>query len=167
MGAAAADAATSGAELTLNELKEQVGRELGVSRWIVVDQARIDAFAAVSGDHQFIHVDPVRAAQTPFGGTIAHGLLTLSLMGEMGHMFPRIAGQTMGVNYGFDRIRFLAPVPSGSAIRARCTLAELSERSPGNWLFRYLITVEIKDRSQPAMVADWLILNAITDSAAA
>ncbi len=150
-----------GQAITLAQLRARICEELGVSRWVVVDQARINAFAEVTGDCQFIHVDPERAARTPFGGAIAHGLLTLSLMGEMAEVFPDISGLEMGVNYGFDKVRFLAPVPAGAAIRARCRLADMSERTPGAWLCRYIVTIEIKDQPQPAMVADWLILNVV------
>jgi acyl dehydratase len=145
--------------MTMAELRDHIGEETGVSRWILVDQARIDSFAAVTGDRQFIHVDPVRAAGSPFGGTIAHGLLTLSLMGEMAEVFPQVSDVEMGVNYGFDKVRFLAPVRSGASIRARCRLSEMTERTTGSWLCRYIITIEIQGQQQPAMVADWLILN--------
>jgi acyl dehydratase len=149
--------------MKLAELQQRIGQETGVSRWIVADQKRIDGFAETTGDHQFIHVDPVRAADGPFGTTIAHGLLTLSLMGEMKEVFPEVSDLEMGVNYGFDKIRFLAPVKSGASIRARCKLAEMKERSPNSWLCRYLITIEIQDSDQPAVVADWLILNVARD----
>jgi len=154
---------TSQAPVTLAELHWRIGQETGVSRWIVVDQKRIDSFAETTGDHQYIHVDPVRAAESPFGTTIAHGLLTLSLMGEMKEVFPEISDLEMGVNYGFDKIRFLAPVKSGSSIRARCKLVEMKERAPNSWLCRYLVTIEIRDSDQPAVVADWLILNVARD----
>jgi acyl dehydratase len=109
----------------------------------------------------------VRAANGPFGGTIAHGLLTLSLMGEMAEVFPQVSDLEMGVNYGFDKIRFLAPVSSGASIRARCRLDEMTERTPRAWLCRYIITIEIQGQEQPAMVADWLILNVVrTENAA-
>lgn len=142
----------------LAELQERIGQE-NVSQWIVVDQKRIDGFAETTGDRQYIHVDPVRAADSPFGTTVAHGLLTLSLMGEMSEVFPQISDLEMGVNYGFDKVRFLAPVKSGASIRARCKLVEMTERQPNNWLCRYLVTIEMQDSDQPAMVADWLILN--------
>jgi len=152
---------------TMAELRSRVGEETGVSRWIVVDQARIDGFADVTGDRQFIHVDPVLAAKSPFRGTIAHGLLTLSLMGEMAEVFPQVSDLEMGVNYGFDKVRFLAPVRSGASIRARCRLSEMTERTPGAWLCRYIVTIEIQGEAQPAMVADWLILNVARTEAAA
>ena len=147
------------APIRLEDLRAKVGQETGVSRWIVVDQKRIDGFAEVTGDRQFIHVDPVSAAKSPFGGTIAHGLLTLSFIGEMQEVFPKISDLQMGVNYGFDKIRFLAPVRSGASIRARCKLADMTERKPGTWLCRYLVTIEVQGSDQPAMIADWLILN--------
>lgn len=143
----------------LSELHRRIGQETGVSGWIVVDQKRIDGFAETTGDRQFIHVDPVRAADSPFGTTIAHGLLTLSLMGEMKEVFPEISDLQMGVNYGFDKVRFLAPVKSGASIRARCKLVDMKERSPDTWLCRYLITIEMQNSDQPVVVADWLILN--------
>jgi acyl dehydratase len=155
----------SQAPMRLAELQQRIGQETGVSRWIVVDQKRIDGFAETTGDHQYIHIDPVRAANGPFGTTIAHGLLTLSLMGEMKEVFPEVSDLEMGVNYGFDKIRFLAPVKSGASIRARCKLVEMKERTPNSWLCRYLITIEIQDSDQPAVVADWLILNVARDQA--
>src|SRR4029078_9997172 len=105
---------------TLNEIKSRIGEEVGVSSWMLVDQARIDAFADATEDHQFIHVDPTAAAQTPFGGTIAHGFLTLSLLSRMGAeamLLPE--GLKMAVNYGLDRIRFLATAPGRGPARAR------------------------------------------------
>src|SRR5262249_20587858 len=124
---------------TLTEIKSRVGDEVGVSSWILVDQARIDAFADATEDHQFIHVDPAAAAQTPFGGTIAHGFLTLSLLSRMGAeamLLP--SGLKMAVNYGLDRVRFLATVPSGSRVRGRFTLDSVEEKAPGQWLLRHI-----------------------------
>jgi acyl dehydratase len=145
--------------MKLAQLRGLIGQETGVSRWIVVDQKRIDSFAETTGDRQFIHVDPVRAADSPFGTTIAHGLLTLSLMGEMKEVFPEISDLEMGVNYGFDKVRFLAPVKFGASIRARCKLVDMNEKSPSTWLCRYLVTIEMLNLDQPVLVADWLILN--------
>jgi len=150
--------------MKLAELHRLIGQETGVSRWVVVDQKRIDSFAEVTGDRQYIHVDPVRAANSPFGTTIAHGLLTLSLMGEMQEVFPEISDLEMGVNNGFDKVRFLAPVRSGASIRARCKLLEMKARSPDAWLCRYLITIEMQNSDQPVVVADWLILNVARSS---
>lgn len=134
-----------------------VGTEVGVSRWILVDQARIDAFAEITEDRQFIHIDPVAAAKTPFGGTIAHGFLTLSLLSAMTYdAVPPLEGVVMGVNYGFDKVRFLAPVPSGSKVRGRFKLASAEDKGGGRWLLKHEVTVEIEGGDKPALVAEWL-----------
>ena len=155
-------------EISLAEVKNEIGVER-VSRWFTVTQGQIDAFANATEDHQFIHTDPVRAAaESPFGGTIAHGFLSVSLLSAMNYdCLPKIREQTMGINYGFDKIRFLHPVHSGSRIRARCRLDDLTQRSADSWLARYGITIEIEGVSQPAMIADWLILTVMADRAAA
>jgi acyl dehydratase len=138
-------------------LKALVGLEVGVSSWITVDQASIDAFADVTGDRQFIHVDPVRAAETPFGGAIAHGFLTLSLLSAMGvEAQPQIEGATMGINYGFDKVRFLAPVKSGGRVRGRFSLASLGQPRPDEVDVTWQATVEIEGGKRPALVAEWL-----------
>ena len=147
---------------SLDEIRSKVGQEVGVSDWILVDQARIDAFADVTEDPQFIHIDPVRAAQTPFGGTIAHGFLTLSLLVHLGLPFiPVLANRKLLVNYGFDKIRFSAPVRVGTRIRAVGKLAEVSERKPGNVVMRIDVTVEIEGEDKPALVAEWLSLHVV------
>jgi acyl dehydratase len=140
------------------ELAALVGRESFVSDWVLVDQARIDAFAAVTEDHQFIHVDPAAAALTPFGGTIAHGFLTLSLLAPMAMgAAVGVEGATLGVNYGFDKLRFLQPVKSGSRIRGRFTLADAREKGgAGRWLLAFDVSVEIEGESKPALAARWL-----------
>ena len=146
-------------QASLTEIKSRIGDEVGISKWIVVDQARIDAFADATEDQQFIHVDPTAAAQTPFGGTIAHGFLTLSLLSRMGAeaiLVPE--GLQLAVNYGVDRARFLAPVPSGSRLRARFVLDSVEERAPGQWLLRHTVRVEIEHGDRPALTAEWLIL---------
>lgn len=144
--------------LTVEELGARVGRELGVSDWLTIDQARIDAFAEVCGDRQFIHVDPERAArETPHGGTIAHGFLTLSCLSYLAAgVRPRLVGTAMSVNYGFEKIRFLAPVRCGARIRARFRLDAMEERKPREYTLRYGVTVEIEGESRPALAADWL-----------
>lgn len=151
--------------MTLSDLALRVGTELGVSPWRVVSQADIDRFADATDDHQWIHVDPVRAkAETPFGGTIAHGFLTLSLLPALAReALPPLDGVVMGINYGFGRVRFIQPVPSGSRVRGRFTLAELKERRPAEWLRRYAVTVEIEARGPDAapdvaLSADWLTI---------
>ena len=141
----------------LDEIRSRLGSEVGVSSWLAIDQARIDEFADATDDHQFIHVDPDAAAKTPFGGTIAHGFLTLSLLSRMAAdamMVPE--GVKMAVNYGFDRVRFLAPVKSGRRVRGRFTLDSIEEKAPGQWLLRHTVTVEIEDEAKPALTAQWL-----------
>ena len=148
---------------TLAEFQDLVGEQLGVSDWLTVDQALIDGFARVSGDHQFIHVDPQRAAaETPFGGTIAHGFLTLSLISQLCAQFAvPLAGAVMAINYGFDRVRFLSPVKTGSRIRARSQLMDVNVRGSGQVLSRSRVTVEIEDETKAALIADWLIMNVV------
>ncbi|HEX8482289.1 MAG TPA: MaoC family dehydratase [Allosphingosinicella sp.] len=142
---------------SIEDILSKVGSEVGVSDWILVDQARIDAFAEVTEDPQFIHVDPVAAAKTPFGGTVAHGFLTLSLLSRMAaDAMLRPEDVKMGVNYGFERVRFMAPVRSGRRIRGRFTLVRFEEKKPGQWQFVHNVTVEIEDEDKPALVADWI-----------
>jgi acyl dehydratase len=135
-----------------------VGKEVGVSSWHVVDQKRIGVYADVIEDHQFIHIDPERAArETPFGTTVAHGFLTMSLLSIMSYeVMPVIEGTTMGVNYGFDKLRFLSPVRAGSRVRGRFTLTEAKLRKPTELLSRTSVTVEIEGEEKPALAADWL-----------
>ncbi len=133
-----------------------IGSEIGISEWVTITQAQIDAFADCTFDHQYIHVDPDAAAQTPFGGTIAHGFLTLSLLSSMAYQMPSIQGAVMGVNYGFNKIRFVSPVRSGARIRGRFTLAELTDIRPGEVQFIMHVTVEIEGQDKPALVAEWL-----------
>lgn len=136
-----------------------IGQELGVSDWFVLDQSRIDAFADATLDHQFIHVDPEKAKLTPFGTTIAHGFLTLSMLPYLvTGIGVGVEGAVMGLNYGFDRIRFLAPVKSGSRVRARAKLSGFQEKSPRQFLVTQEITVEIENEPRPALVAEWLTM---------
>ena len=142
---------------TLDEIRSRIGQEMGVSEWILIDQARIDAFADATLDRQFIHVDRGAAGQTPFGGTIAHGFLTLSLLSRMAADAISVPeGLKMAVNYGFDRVRFLAPVRSGKRVRGRFTLDSAEEKAPGQWLMRHTVTVEIEGEDKPALTAEWL-----------
>jgi acyl dehydratase len=142
----------------LAQLAAMAGKFEAVSSWIEVTQPMIDAFAELTNDRQFIHVDPARAkAQTPFGGTIAHGFLTLSLLSQMAYeVLPAPVEAVMSINYGFDKLRFLSPVRSGSRIRARFTLLEFGERRPGEMLSRYGVTIEIEGQDKPALAAEWL-----------
>jgi acyl dehydratase len=140
-----------------SELQGLIGQEVGVSRWFEVDQARIDAFADCTEDRQFIHVDPEAARATPFGGTIAHGFLTLSLASAMSYdAVSPLEGVAMGVNYGFDKLRFLAPVPAGSRVRGRFRLLSAEDRGGGRWLLKHELTVEIEGGDKPALIAEWL-----------
>jgi acyl dehydratase len=142
---------------SLDEISAQVGQEVGVSSWLTVDQERIDAFADATEDRQFIHTDPAAAAATPFGGTIAHGFLSLSLLSRMAAEAMLIpVGMKMAVNYGFDRVRFLAPVRSGSQVRGRFVLDSVEEKAAGQVLMRHSVTVEIEGEDKPALTAVWL-----------
>lgn len=142
---------------TPQALRTRIGEEVGVSPWLSVTQEMIDRFADLTGDHQFIHVDPVRAAQTPFRGTIAHGFLVLSLLGTLGQAAQvTLEGVQMGVNYGFDRIRMISPVRAGKQIRGRFVLKAIEQRAVGQWLVTLGVTIEIEGESKPAIVADWL-----------
>jgi acyl dehydratase len=142
---------------SIEEIQSRVGSEIGISDWILVDQGRIDAFADVTEDPQFIHVDPKAAAATPFGGTIAHGFLALSLLSRMaGDAMLRPDGVKMGVNYGFDKVRFLAPVRSGSRVRGRFRLDRFDEKRPGQYQFTHTVSVEIEGEDKPALIAEWI-----------
>lgn len=143
------------------QITDHIGADLGASEWFTIDQARINDFAAATLDHQFIHVDPERAKATPFGTTIAHGYLTLSLLPYLqttidDFLMPR--GMKMGMNYGFDKLRFMAPVKVDSRIRARARLLDATEKKPGQWLLKLEYTVDIEGGDKPAMVAEWLLL---------
>jgi acyl dehydratase len=137
------------------ELKAMVGQELGAGDWVEVDQDRINGFADATGDHQWIHVDPERAAQGPFGTTIAHGYLTLSLIPSLGGGGLPVTGAKMGINYGLDRVRFIAPVKVGSRVRARRKLLEVKE-GEGFVQLKVEVTVEIEGSDKPACVAETL-----------
>lgn len=142
---------------TLDDIRAHIGSEIGVSEWLTVDQGRIDAFASATEDHQFIHVDPEAAAKTPFGGTIAHGFLSLSLLSRMAYDVMLVPDTLkMGVNYGFDRVRFLAPVRSGKRVRGRFVLEDATEKATGQLLTRHAVTVEIEGEEKPALTAVWL-----------
>jgi len=149
-------------ETTRAELERRIGAELGVSDWFAIDQRRVNDFADVTLDHQFVHVDIERARATPFGGTIAHGLLTLSLIVHLCLPFvPKLEGTKLLVNYGFDKVRFSAPVKVGSRIRARGRLADVTERRPGQVIVKIDVAVEIENEPKPALVAEWLSLHVV------
>lgn len=143
--------------LPLDAIRARIGEEIGCSSWLLVDQARIDAFAEATEDRQFIHVDPNAAASTPFGGTIAHGFLTLSLLSRMAAEAMLIPDTLkMAINYGFDSVRFLAPVNAGKRVRGRFTLDSIDEKGPGKILMRHRVEVEIEGEDKPALTASWL-----------
>lgn len=149
-----------------SELRDLIGQEVGLSRWITVDQDRIDAFAKITEDEQFIHVDPEAAKATPFGGTIVHGFLTLSLASAMSYDAVKpLDGVVMGVNYGFDKLRFLAPVPAGSRIRGRFKLLSAEDKGGGRWLLKHELTVEIEGADKPALIAEWLGMQMVAPGA--
>ncbi|MGB1466181.1 MAG: MaoC family dehydratase [Alcanivorax nanhaiticus] len=142
-------------------LAEYIGKELGASDWFEIDQDRINAFADATLDHQFIHVDPEQAKNTPFGSTIAHGYLTLSLLPYLqstidGFLMPK--GMKMAMNYGFDKLRFMAPVKVGKRVRAVATLLEATEKREGQWLLKFAFNVEIEGEEKPALAAEWLLM---------
>ena len=144
---------------TLEEIRGRTGQEEGVSSWLTVDQQRIDTFAEATEDREFIHVDAELAARTPFGGTIAHGFLSLSLLSRMAAEAMLVPdGARLFINYGCDRVRFLAPVRSGARVRGRFALECVEERAPGQILLRHLVTVEIEGEDKPALSAQWLTL---------
>lgn len=144
---------------SLEAIRSSIDREVGVSTWLTVDQDRITAFADATEDRQFIHVDPDAAAHTPFGGTIAHGFLTLSLLSRMAAEVVLVPDSTkMVVNYGLDRVRFLTPVSSGKRVRGRFTLDSVNEKAVGQILLRHIVSVEIEGEDKPALSAVWLTL---------
>ncbi|WP_434578635.1 MaoC family dehydratase [Pseudomonas sp. Z5-35] len=141
------------------ELKDYVGKELGRSDWLTIDQDRINLFAEATGDFQFIHVDPVKAAQTPFGSTIAHGFLSLSLMPKlMEDILILPEGVKMVVNYGLDSVRFIQPVKVDSKVRLKVDLVDVTEKKPGQWLLKAIATLEIEGSEKPAYIAEPLSL---------
>ena len=143
--------------ITPEDFTQRDGQDIGTSDWFHVTQEVIDKFADATGDHQFIHVDPERAAQTPFGTTIAHGFLTMSLMVEMGYEgSTKLANSVMGINYGFDKLRFINPVKVNNKVRGRFQLLSAEEKNPNQWLLKHAVTVEIEGEDKPALIAEWL-----------
>jgi len=142
---------------TLDEITARIGTVIGTSDWITIDQARIDTFAEVTEDRQFIHTNPEAAAGTMFGGTVAHGFLTLSLLSRFAADVMLVPPELkMAVNYGFNNVRFLAPVPVGARVRGIFTLANLEEKGPGRLLAHHDVMVDIDITEKPALTADWL-----------
>jgi acyl dehydratase len=142
-----------------SELKNYIGKDLGHSDWVTIEQDRIDQFAECTGDHQFIHVDPEKAKLTPFGTTIAHGFLSLSLIPALCSKMQILPeGMKMGINYGLDSVRFIQPVKVGSRVRAQLTLIDVTEKNPGQWLTKGRVTLEIEGVEKPAYIAETLAL---------
>ncbi|MEM9276976.1 MAG: MaoC family dehydratase [Pseudomonadota bacterium] len=149
-------------KMKIDEYISQAGSLERTSDWITVDQELINKFADATYDHQFIHVDEKMAKMTPFGGTIAHGFLSLSLLSHFAETtMPRIEGAVMAINYGFEKVRFLNPVPSGARVRGNMKVAEVTERETGQYLTRYEVSVEIENSDKPALIAEWLGLTII------
>ena len=146
------------ATITPQELQSKVGQHLGTSEWVLVDQDMINKFADATGDHQFIHVNEEMAKMTPFGGTIAHGFLTLSLFPVLiaKSDCPKVEGVKMGVNYVGNKVRFLAPVRSGKRVRGHFKLLDLDEKRPGQWQQTLEFSVEIEGEDKPALMAEWI-----------
>lgn len=138
-------------------VSDYIGKETGVSDWAEIHQDRINQFADVTEDHQFIHVNPDMAKMTPFGTTVAHGFLTLSMLSKLAENSVLILdGVKMGVNYGFDKVRMINPVKSGQKIRGHFTLMSAEQKMPGQWAFKYAVKVEIEGEDKPALAAEWL-----------
>jgi acyl dehydratase len=144
--------------VSVDQLGEYVGKEVGVTDWLEVDQDRINKFADATGDHQYIHIDAERAAETPFGTTIAHGFLTLSLLSMLGSKNGgmKLKNSVMGINYGLDKVRFINPVKVDSKIRARFQLISAEEKKPKHYLMKHNVTIEIDGEEKPALIAEWL-----------
>ena len=155
----------SALQTALEDAQKLIGTEVGVSNWITVDQPMIDQFAETTRDTQWIHIDPARAAsETPFGGTIAHGFLTLSLASRFAYdCFDMLPGQVMGINYGMNKLRFLMPVRAGARLRGRFTLQKATARNATDLLRENLLTIEIEGEDTPALVAEWLGLAVFKD----
>ncbi|GGE02462.1 hypothetical protein GCM10011515_22650 [Tsuneonella deserti] len=145
--------------MTPQEVKAKVGQQIGTSEWVEMSQERINMFAEATGDHQFIHIDPDKAKLTPFGGTIAHGFLTLSMIPYLSANsdLPKVDGVKMGVNYGGNKTRFISPVRSGKRIRGHWKLLELEEKRPGQWQQTHEITIEIEGEDKPALITEWIM----------
>ena len=145
--------------MTIDEVRSYTGQEIGVSDWFTLDQDKINQFADLTEDHMFLHVDPDAAAATPFGSTIAHGLLTLSMMPVMAYQaMPGVSGTKMGVNYGYNKVRFMAPVKSGKRIRGHFVVKGIEDKSDGRRQITHDVTIEIEGEAKPALVAEWITM---------
>jgi len=149
--------------LSIEELGLRCGQEVGRTDWFVIDQALVNRFADITRDHQYIHVDPEKARHTAFGGTVAHGFLILSMLSAFyAEAVPRLANVSVAINSGFNRVRFVSPVHTGSRIRAVFALAECEEQKPGYWRTLLNVEVQIEEAEKPALVADWITIWGIT-----
>ncbi len=145
--------------MNLDEVRAYTGKEIGVSEWFTLDQDKINGFADLTEDHMFLHVNPEAAKATPYGGTIAHGLLTLSMMPVMAYQaVPGVAGTKMGVNYGYDKVRFMAPVKSGKRIRGHFTVKSVEDKGDGRFALNHDVTIEIEGEAKPALAAEWITM---------
>ena len=145
-------------QVNIEDIADFLGKEVGLTDWIEINQAQINNFADATGDHQYIHVDEDRAAETPFGATIAHGFLTLSLLSKLSSMNGgiKLKNSVMGINYGLDKVRFVSPVKVNSRVRARFQLVSAAEKKPKHYLLKHNVTVEIEGVEKPALIAEWL-----------
>jgi acyl dehydratase len=160
MRMAEATTARTAHPLSVEEFKSMVDTEMGVSSRHRLSQSAIDRLADITGDRQYIHVDEARAREGPFAGTIAHGMLSLSMISAMFYeAVPPVEGVATSVNYGFDKVRFLSPVPSGSEINGAFTLSAVEDRGKGQYLFRYTVTMQARGATKPAVHAEWLVLH--------
>lgn len=149
-------------KVTVDEIPASIGKEVGVSEWRIITQEMINEFALATDDHQWIHVDEERAKDTPFRGTIAHGFLTLSLLSTLAYeALPELEGATMGINYGFDQVRLMSPVKTGSRVRAHFVLHDAEIRPSGRIVFHYDVTLEIENIKKPALTARWIIISMV------
>lgn len=149
--------------INATNLPDFVGKTVGTSSWFTITQAQINTFGDATHDHQFIHVDPIKAKDTPFGGTIAHGFLSLSLLSAISYEAGlQLENMTMGLNYGFEKIRFLQAVKVNSKVRGKMSLTEFTEKRPGQFLFNWLVEVEIEGETKPALTAQWLTMTMIS-----
>ena len=146
--------------LNRNNMQESISVDMGTTQWILIDQDRINTFADCTDDRQFIHVDPENAAKTPFGSTIAHGFLSLSMLSYFAESVGcSFENTVMGINYGFDKVRFLAPVKVNKRVRANARLLDVQEKKPGHFLIKQEVTIEIEGETTPALIAEWLTMS--------
>lgn len=149
--------------ISATNLPDYVGKTVGTSSWFTITQAQINTFGDATHDHQFIHVDPIKAKETPFVGTIAHGFLSLSLLSAISYEAGlQLENMTMGLNYGFEKIRFLQAVKVNNKVRGKMSLTEFTEKRPGQFLFNWLVEVEIEGETKPALTAQWLTMTMIS-----